>query len=178
MTWATRPSLPGGHEVTASEVDAILDQIEDATSPPFWKLDATATSVSTATDARLTFSTNVGSSGVTVTSLRTIAIIKPGRYEVRFTCRWNAGGTGGAEIYGNIRRYDSGAVGQEGCANGGGSHSGGGGDTCAKGSMICAAGDLLEAWVYQASGGSKTPAGSPFGFPGGTMFEGYWVGDA
>jgi hypothetical protein len=33
MAWSGRPSMPAGHEVTATDMDAILDQIDSVTAP-------------------------------------------------------------------------------------------------------------------------------------------------
>lgn len=33
MAWSARPSMPAGHKVTATDIDAILDQIDSVTAP-------------------------------------------------------------------------------------------------------------------------------------------------
>lgn len=147
-------------------------------TPYQFRLNNSGTTCNTGADTKLTWTTNISSSGVTVTTLNRVTLNRAGRWQLRLNLAWSLGGTVGTQHFGAIRRYNASNVLQEVISNGIPSFAGAGAVNNASGSMICAATDYLEAWAFQASTVNKGLGQDANVGVGGTMFEGYWEATA
>lgn len=174
---ATKP-LAGAITALVTWISEVHDTINAILDPHTWRLSLSATSCTSGVDTKLSYTNDaIAPVGVTVNAGKNrVTFNKAGRYQMRASTRWPTGGTANTETQTVIRRYNSGNTIQEVLPQGSGSASNGVATNCASGSMIVAAGDYVEVWTFQSSGGAKAPDNGPTVQLGWTMFEGRWVG--
>lgn len=177
-TSGTRPSSPSlGQIIFEDDTDYlwVWRGVWQFISGPerHWRWDRTTTSCTSGLDTLIAWTSRTTVAATENSSSR----LTPGagRFQVEVSLRYPSGGTGGTEAFAGVRRYNSSNVLQEVAALSFGSTSGGGATGHFSGEMVCAAGDYLEVWAFQASGVAKTPEDGPFVNNGYTKFQGRFL---
>jgi hypothetical protein len=165
-----------GQKVKGAWTADVAGRINEMQDPFSFRFSNSTTSLTSGVDGRITWTTLVSSSGVTVSSNNRITFNKAGRWQFRLGIRYAAGGTANREHMAAVRRFNSSNVIQEIMAQGGGASDTGVYTALAAGDMIVAATDYCEAWGFQGSGIAKAPDNGPTVGFGWTHFSARWVG--